>query len=128
MAKNAMKTGTSGFDPNKVPKYVSRIENLQADIDKIKAVAADECAPLYEDIAKIKAEAHDNDNIPRKVLNAFVQYRNLKGRVAAVRTKLSDDQKEHFDQMEFAFEKSKAKSEPTGRRDAGEGSENASLN
>lgn len=128
MAKRASASDsdrTGGFDPKKAPKYVKKIEAEQAEIDAIMAGAADEARPHYEEIARIKKEAHDNDNIPRKELNALVQKRKLERRAEAVREKLSDEQKENFDQMCFVFDTDAGKQ---SRKDAAGASAQPAVN
>lgn len=109
MAKRAseQKEGESGrisnvFDGTKVPDFVSRVENLQGEIDAIMEAAKSECAPLREDIGEVKKEAHEA-GIPRKELNAKIQERRLLSKARDVRAGLNGDQQDVFDRMSQAL-------------------------
>lgn len=108
MAKSAKEsatesTGTISAETAKTAKsFLERIESVQADIDKIKADAAEECAPLYDDIASIKREAHDA-GIPRREFNSLISERKLLKKAEALRASLSEDQQHNFDQMKLAL-------------------------
>lgn len=111
MAANAiqrdenMKDGehVTGFDEKKVPGYISRVENLQEQIDDIMAQAREKCAPLREDIDAVKKEAHEHANIPRQVLNTKISERRLRRQADAKRDKLTAEQQEDFDRMSHAL-------------------------
>ena len=93
----------AGYDKGITQEIVERIENVQADIDAIMSKAQDECAPLREDIDAIKEEAH-NKGLPRLELNAILSKRRALRRAEAIREKLNDEQKDNFDQLEFALD------------------------
>jgi hypothetical protein len=102
MAKKASAGGEghNSFDPKNVPQYVRRVEEVQAQIDDIMAAARDEAAPLREDIAAIKKEAHDTHSIPRMELNVAIAQRRDWRRAEARRTRLSGPQQDNLDSIQ----------------------------
>lgn len=96
-------TTTGSFDASKAPPYISRIETVQGQIDAIMATAQEECAPLREDIASIKKEAHDNASLPRRELNSLIAKRKSLAKAENVRGRLSPEQRDNFDAMELAL-------------------------
>lgn len=92
----------NGFDPVMTQEFVDRIEENQAAIDEIMAAARDKCSPIREEITAIKKEAHDK-GLPRLEFNAEISKRRLLRKAEAIREKLSDEQKDNFDQIEQAL-------------------------
>lgn len=103
---------SNGYDPEHTQAYVDRIEETQGEIDAIMQEAKDKCAPLREDIAEVKKEAHDA-GLPRKELNAVVSKRRLLRKADEIRGTLSDEQADNFDQLEQAL--GMLKDTPLGR-------------
>jgi hypothetical protein len=92
----------NGFDKAMVQDFVKRIDAVQADIDETMHAAKEECAPLYEDIASIKREAHDA-GIPRRELNAVISERKALARVDAIRGRMTEEQQSNFDALKLAL-------------------------
>ena len=92
----------NGYDSDAVKGFVDRIENVQDEIDETMNAAKEECAPLREDIAQIKKEAHDA-GLPLRELNMAITKRRAMRRIDAMREKLSGEQKDNFDQIEKAL-------------------------
>lgn len=108
------------FDPSKAPQYAKRVENLQAEIDEIMAKAQDECAPLREDITRVKKDAHEA-GLPRKEFNAILRKRRLERQTEAIREGLSDNEKDNFDAITEAFLNETALGKAAKAKSAGEG-------
>jgi nucleotide-binding universal stress UspA family protein len=112
VAKNAKEKDTegngvsalrgNGFDKAMVQSFMERIGAVQTNIDEIMAAAKEECAPLREDIAAIKREAHDA-GIPRMEFNAVITERRAIARVEAIREKMSEEQADNFDKLKLAL-------------------------
>lgn len=65
---------TNGTDPEEIMNFVKRIENLQADLDDIAALAKENAAPVREDMASVRREAHDA-GIGKKEFAALIRKR-----------------------------------------------------
>jgi len=92
----------NGYDPELTREFVDRCEEVQFQIDDIMAKAQNQCAPLREDVAEIKKDAHDK-GLPRAELNAVLRKRRLLRKADGVRGSLSENQQDNFDQLEQAL-------------------------
>lgn len=92
----------NGYDAEKVKGFVSEIEEAQDEIDKIMDAAKDDCVEYRDQIADIKKAAHDA-GLPRRELNMAIAKRRAMRRIDAMRSKLDDEQKDNFDQLEKAL-------------------------
>lgn len=92
----------NGYDKVMTQEFVDHIEECQATIDEIMQAARDKCAPIREDINGIKKDAHEK-GLPRRELNAVLSKRRALAKADAIREKLSDEQKDSFDQIEQAL-------------------------
>jgi uncharacterized protein (UPF0335 family) len=99
----AAKPGHNGkFKPDDAKTFVTRIENLHADLEAEKSAYMLRCKSIREDIAEVYGEAVDK-NVPKKELRKVVKARELERRAKEQRDQLDADQQETFDQIRFAL-------------------------
>ena len=102
MAENVTKAGHNGFDPEKAKSFVSRIENLNDDMETLKAEHMSKCKAVREDIKDVIAEAK-NEGIPASALKAVVKVRALERKAAAERDNLDNEIQGDFDNLRLAL-------------------------
>ena len=95
--------GGNAYDWDKAGEFIIRVENVQADIDKIDDAALIEKEPLRADMAEVKKEMKENLGIPIKAFNAAVSSRRAEKKSAQHREKLSTDHKDVYDQIRSAL-------------------------
>jgi uncharacterized protein (UPF0335 family) len=95
-------TTGNGFDPDKVKNFVTRIENLHADIASIMGKAMQECKTVQEDIKSVYAEAKD-DGIPKKALKSVIKVRDLERKADKLRDDLDEDAQNEHDLLRHAL-------------------------
>lgn len=101
MAEN-VKAGRNGFDPEKVGNFVSRIENLNRDIDSSKSQHMSRCKEIRDDIKVVLDEAKDA-GISKTALKAIVKRRDLERKSEACRTRLESEEQHEFDKIAQAL-------------------------
>jgi uncharacterized protein (UPF0335 family) len=94
----------NGFDPDQLADFVTRIENIQEDIDAINFEARERTQPLREDIATVKREATDH-GIGRTELAAVLRKRRLEHRAAHVSDSLDLAEQANFEEMIASLER-----------------------
>ena len=82
----------------KAESYLSRIENLLAEIDTAKEKCADECKERQEDIKSIYTEAKDA-GVPLKSLKGLVKYRKLERKQLAIADGLDIDEQAAYSNL-----------------------------
>lgn len=91
MAKNVDTVAKKGSNVGSLADFVSRIENLQSDIDTIMGDAQDECAPLRDNIKEVKDEAA-SAGIGKRELNAVISQRRKIAKAIQAPKSLNEDQ------------------------------------
>lgn len=92
----------NGFDSDVVKRLVADHEDLQAQIDEIMSEAQNKCAPLREEQADVKKEAHEA-GIPRQEFNSVLRERRLLAKADGVRAGLDADKQDNFDRIKHAL-------------------------
>lgn len=82
--------------------YLSRIANVQAEIDKIMENAKAACSPLREDMDAIKKEANEA-GFARKEFNTLIRKERLEKRLKNVAENLDEEQLERYEDMLHAL-------------------------
>lgn len=128
MAERAVKP-----ENDKGAKFVERIENLNADLDKMKSAYMNECKAVREDIKEVLKEAK-GDGFNKSTIKAVVTARALERRAEAAREDLDMADRDVFDNIrhelgdlaETPLGKAamEAAGAPNGAADAGEIPEN----
>jgi hypothetical protein len=124
---------SSTFEASKVKKYHKAILKKYEQIDEIMEAAKEACAPHREEIAEFK-KAAANAGIPKKEFSAAISYDRLEQRKQRIRTKLDDDQKDVFDNIQAALgvladtPLGRAASRRAGADDGDDEGEGAALN
>jgi len=101
MAEN-VKAGRNGFDPDKVAAFVSRIENLNKDIETSKSQHMSRCKEIRGDINVVLGEAKD-EGISKTALKSIIKQRELERKVEACRDKLESEEQHEFDKIAQAL-------------------------
>lgn len=94
--------GHNGIDQKALEGFISRAENVDAEIDKIMAEAKEKCQPFRDDLKVIKNEAAD-DGFPKKSFAAALKHRRLKRKADTAGDKLNEGLKNDYEQMLFAL-------------------------
>ena len=97
MAKKA-RPGNNGLDPEKVERYVARIENVNSEWASACSEHMEAGKAVREDVANIIGEA-ENDGINAKALKGIIKERTLKRKIAAIARKLNLDEQAQLEQM-----------------------------
>lgn len=92
----------SNFDYSKAEEFLTRIDNLEAEIEVIEQKANDEKAPIYEAIKEVKTEAHDA-GFRRQPFNAVMADRKAIRKINARRAKLGEDQQDEYDRIKHSL-------------------------
>lgn len=97
------KPPSNGYDAAKTKSFVSRIENLHAEIATIMGTALNECKTVHADIKLVYDEAKEEAGIPKKALKKVVKARELERKAAAVREDLEAEDQDTFDMIRQAL-------------------------
>ena len=89
MAKKA-RPGNNGLDPEKVERYVARIENVNSEWASACSEHMEAGKAVREDVANIIGEA-ENDGLNAKALKGIIKERTLQRKIAAIAAKLDRD-------------------------------------
>jgi uncharacterized protein (UPF0335 family) len=92
----------NGFDPEQVKAFVARVENLEGEIEVLKAACKEECDPIREDIGEIIEEA-EQAGIPKKELRKVLARRATERKIEAARAKLNEYEQRNYDNLRFAL-------------------------
>lgn len=82
----------------KAESYLSRIENLLAEMETAKGSYLAECKERHEDIKSIYTEAKEN-GVPMKALKGLVKYRQLERKQAAIAAGLDIDEQAAYSNL-----------------------------
>lgn len=102
MAENVTKAGHNGFDPEKAQSFVSRVENLNQDMETLKAEHMAKCKAVREDIKDVLEEAK-GEGIPKGALKAVIKVRELERKAERARDDLDSDVQGDFDNLRLAL-------------------------
>lgn len=102
MAEDTKPATTNGYDPEKTQSYVSRIENLHADLDSERGKYMAACRPVHDDIKEVYAEAKE-EGFSARALKAVVKSRLLEKKAAAQRDDLDGEEVDNFDNIRLAL-------------------------
>lgn len=94
----------NGFDPQIAGPFVDRVENLNADIGKLKSAFLLDCKALHADIKEVMTEAK-NAGIPKKALRNVVKKRKLERDIEEIREDLDGEDQDSYDQLVIALDK-----------------------
>lgn len=94
--------GSNGFKPEEVQSFLTRVENIHAEIRSVKAANAKRCKELLDDIKDVLDEAKQA-GIPKKELRAHIKVKELTDKIEAIREDLEEDEQEVFDQLAIAL-------------------------
>lgn len=103
----------NGFDPELLAGVITRIEDLQAEIDAINLVAREKAQPFRDDIAAIKREAVDA-GIGRTELGALLRKCRFEYRAVHVSDSLDLAERANFEEMIATLDKLVAEIGPLG--------------
>lgn len=78
--------------------YLARVENVLADLDRMKGEYMAACKAKREDIKEIYKEAKDDD-IPVRALKGLVKYRELERRQAELAETIPDEEVSEFEML-----------------------------
>lgn len=92
----------NGVNPETMQEYVSRIQNLYADIAVKKQAVSDECKIIQTDIKQVYIEAK-KQGLNEKALKAVIKELVLLAKAAAVTETLSGDEADMFEMMKDAL-------------------------
>jgi uncharacterized protein (UPF0335 family) len=84
------------------PKFVTRIENLERQIEGLRDDIKEEVKVLREDIKQVYDEAEDN-GVPKAALRAVLKARSLEKKAKAARDKLDPFNQDRFDLIRHAL-------------------------
>lgn len=94
----------NGFDPAIAGPFVSRVENLNSDIGKLKSAFLLECKAIHADIKEVMTEAK-NAGIPKKSLRNVVKKRKLERDIEGIREDLDGEDQDNYDQLVIAMDR-----------------------
>lgn len=86
----------NGYDPEKVKGYVSRIQNLHADLASRQSEYMTDCKVIRGDIKEVLDEAKDA-GIPKKELRRVIRRLELEGKIEDLRDELEGDEQDNYD-------------------------------
>ena len=92
----------AGIDGEQLADFLAKIDAEQARIDAIMAKAQEDCAPMRDEIAKIKKHAAEA-GLPKTEFNTVLRARRLDTLRAKVADKLSKDERSNYDLMQEAL-------------------------
>ena len=81
--------GDNKAKPADVARFITDIEAVQKDIDKVMSDAREACAPHRDNIKKIKLDAHEATNVARASMNHVLAARRSALKVAQRASRLS---------------------------------------
>lgn len=94
---------SNGYDPEAVKGFVSRIENLETEIELEKADFKEKTIdPLKSDIKNVVEQA-EAAGIPKKELKAKLRQRAMMRKAEAIRGKLASYEQTNFDNLSRAL-------------------------
>ena len=99
MARPAAHAKThNGFDPDKVQSFVTRIENLVADIASMRGKFMAEVKEVRGDITAVYEDAKET-GIPLKELRKVIRTRGLAQKIQTLRDSLNEDEVDNYDNL-----------------------------
>jgi len=81
--------GDNKAKPADVARFITDIEEVQKNIDKVMSDAREACAPHRDDIKEIKREAHEATNVARASMNHVIAARRSTLKLAQKASRLS---------------------------------------
>lgn len=78
--------------------YLARVENILADLDRMKGEYMAACKAKREDIKEIYKEAKDDD-VPVRALKGLVKYRELERKQSAIEETIPDEEVSEFEML-----------------------------
>lgn len=94
---------SNGYDPEQVKSFVSRVENLEQEVELLKVDFKEKTiGPLKEDIKQVVEEA-EQAGIPKKELKAVLKRRAAHRKAEAIREKLKSYEQTNFDNLRLAL-------------------------
>lgn len=92
----------AGINGEQLAEFIEAIDAEQARIDAIMAKAQEDCAPMRDEIAKIKKNAAEA-GLPKTEFATVLRARRLDALRAKVADKLDKDQRSNYDRMQEAL-------------------------
>jgi hypothetical protein len=100
---HAAKIGGNGFDSELLKSMVAECEEHEEAMEKIMRDAREACQPHVDEVKAIKKRAAEENGVPKKVFSAALRERKILRKAETVRSTLSDDQAETYDQVKHAL-------------------------
>lgn len=97
------KPGRNGFDPDKMKKYFSEIDKIQAEMLSMQGEHMARMKAKRAQISDIVDEAKDRDSIPKGAMRSVIKVRMIEARADKVRNDLDDDEQGMHDQIRQAL-------------------------